>query len=175
MEWTWGWGAVVVAALAAGVAAWQAWEARRSRLDAQQAQGSAESAAQTAASAQQQSADALATIAELVRLQHEDARAAVARKPDPWEKTAGAPRKNGRAVLLTVTGVDHLHDVSLTFERAPHILHLTPDPVPSTMQPGDAIEIYWMRAAGDSATFVAELHWRREGDTRLATSRTTLS
>lgn len=176
MEWTWGWGAVVIAALAAGVAAWQAWEARRSRLDAQRAQSSAESAAQAAAGAQQQSADALVTIAELVRQQHEDARAAAAKKPDPW-RIERVPKPSGDAVMLRLGGDEPLYDVSLTFERAPEVLMLDPNPVPSAMRPGDAVEIYWLRTYDDrgSSTFVLEVQWRRDGDKHSHVTRTTLS
>ncbi|MFD6699837.1 MULTISPECIES: hypothetical protein [unclassified Microbacterium] len=176
MEWTWGWGAVIVAAIAAAIAVWQALEARRSRLDAQQAQGSAESAAQAAAGAQQQTADALAAIAELVRQQHEDARAAASKKPDPW-RVEPVHKPTGDAVMLRLDGDDPVHDVSMTFERAPGVLMLDPNPVPSTMHPGDAVEIYWLRTYDDrgSGTFVLEVRWRREGDAELAVSRTTLS
>ena len=176
MEWTWGWGAVIVAALAAAVAAWQAWEARRSRLDAQQAQGSAESAAQAAAGAQQQTADALAAIAELVRQQHDDARAAASKKPDPW-RVEPVHKPTGDAVMLRLGGDEPVHDVSVTFERAPEVLMLDPNPVPSTMRPGDAVEIYWLRTFDDrgGSTFVLDVQWRREGDSEPTISRATLS
>lgn len=169
------WISVVIAVLAAAFAGWQAFEARKARLNAVTAQTAAEDAATKAAGAQEQSAASLAEMAQIAKEQHEAAKAAAAKKPDPWTLKPGSYRKNGEAMLLELGGSDPVTDVSLKFERAPRMLHLDPERPPETMRPGDAIEIYWMKTMGDSSTFVIEVHWTREGETEKNVTRATLS
>lgn len=172
MEWTWGWAAVLVAFIAAAFAGWQAFEARRSRIDATAAQQAAEDAARTAAAAQTQSADSLSAIAEIVREQHEAARAAATKKPDPWRLEPSRHTKTGTARLLILGGDENAEDVEISFKNKPHMVHLTPSPVPTTWQPGDALEVYWYGNSDGLPTM--EVRWKRPGDTAHTTTRATL-
>lgn len=172
MEWTWGWAAVIVAVVAAGFAGWQAFEARRARVDAGAAQQAAEDAAKVAAAAQAQSADSLAAIAAIVTEQHEIARAAAEKKPDPWRMESGRYVKTGTTRMLVLGGEETLIDVELSFENHPRMLNLTPREVPSTWRPGDAIEIYWYGNVG--AFPVLEVRWRREAEEQFTVTRATL-
>lgn len=174
VEWTWGWAAVVVSFMAAGVAGWQAWEARRARRDASSFGAAAERSAVEAASAQAQSAQALASMAAIAREQHEAARAAAATKPDPWRLEPGRYMKTGKAIMLKLTGSDLVRDVELVWERKPALVEYDPSPVPTTMRPGDAIEIVYMFTGGGS-TAVLEVHWRREGEDEVRVTRGTLN
>ena len=83
-----GWWAVIVAALAAGFAAWQAWEARRARTEAQQARDDAGThekaalgAARDAAGAAKRGAEAQERIAAVIESQSEK---------ETWRKTKRA-------------------------------------------------------------------------------------
>jgi hypothetical protein len=172
MDWTWGWAAVLVALIAAAVAGWQAFEARKSRIDASAAQHAAEEAAKTAAAAQAQSADSLSAIAEIVKAQHEAAQAAAAKKPDPWRLEPGRSVNTGTARLLILGGDEAAEDVEVTVRNEPQMLHLTPNPVPTTWQPGDALEVYWFGRSDGLP--VLEVRWKRPGDTAHTTTRATL-
>lgn len=168
------WAAVIVAVLAALFAGWQAFEARKARIEARAAQGAAEDAATTAASAQTQSAESLAAIAAIVTEQHQAARVAAAKKPNPWQILPGRYVKTGHTRKLTLVGEENIIDVELKFERKPGMLNLDPSPVPIVWRPGDAVELYWVSYGSDSSSFVLEVQWRREGDPHRTVTRTTL-
>lgn len=149
------------AALAGAVFTYvQARAATQSREDAQAAQREASSARDAAVAAQQESALAAGRIAEVLESRAAEAREAADRRPSPWEIRPGRYRKNGDAVVLTLTGAFPVADVAIDIERAPTIVHMDPEPVPTEMQPGDAVEIYYMRAAGDPSTSTVVISWR---------------
>lgn len=171
----WGWVPVGISAIGAAVAIWQAWDARRARVNASKSEAVALRAAETAASAQRETAVSLGEMARIAKEQHEARQAEAARKPVPWRLEPGRSMKRGDAYLLVLGGDEPVFDVELTWVRRPSILHVSPKPVPSTMQPGDGVEIRMWRAAGDERPTVLEVHWRREGDSQRTVTRATLS
>lgn len=153
----------------------QAKAATDSRRDAQAAEAGAVTARDAAVAAQQDSAAAAQRIAEVLEARAAAARAAAEQRSNPWQLNAGRYTKNGTAVLLSLVGEHRVADVSIEFERAPYMVRLDPDPVPTEMQPGEAIEIYYMRAGGDSSTSTLIVHWRWEDSSEKKVTRATLN
>lgn len=78
-------------------------------------------------------------------------------------------------MLLSLVGEHGVANVSIEFERAPRIMHLDPDPIPTEMMPGEAIEIYYMRAMGDPSTATLIVHWRWMDADEMNVTRGTLN
>lgn len=154
----------------------QAKEATDSRRDAQAAEAAAVAARDAAVLAQQESASAAGRIAQVLEEQAAAAAASAAKRDDPWEMRPGRTRRNGDAMLVVQAAQNlSVADVSLEFERRPSILHIDPNPVPPTMRPGDAFELYWMGTMGDPGTYVLNIHWRWEDQETMNVTRATFS
>lgn len=157
------------------IATVQARTAIAARRDAQAAEGAAVAARDAAVKAQQDSAAAAGRIAEALEQQVAAQRAAASVRPDPWELRPGGYVQHGGTLMLVHVGAHQVEDVSLEFERAPYMLHIEPNPVPTTFVPGDAVKVTWGSVGGDPPMPTLVVRWRWADSDETQTMRAPLA